>query len=189
MKKISALLLALVLMLGMLTACSNENIGQALDIAESVMSALDDYSAVPGESGAPESSAAPEESGRPESSPAPETPEPEAAVSEDGEYSSKDEVALYIHTYGHLPANYITKNEAKKLGWDSSAGNLDQVAPGMSIGGDRFGNYEGILPEGSYTECDVNYSGGFRGAERLIFSSDGRIYYTADHYKSFQQLY
>ncbi|MBQ7783510.1 MAG: ribonuclease, partial [Oscillospiraceae bacterium] len=66
--------------------------------------------------------------------------------------------------------------------------NLWEVAEGMSIGGDRFGNYEGILPEGDYTECDVNYSGGFRGSERLVFSDEG-IYYTNDHYASFTQLY
>lgn len=114
------------------------------------------------------------------------------AISEEGTYTSKEEVALYIHTFGHLPYNYITKKEAKALGWDNSAGNLDEVAPGMSIGGDRFGNYEGSLPEADgrkYFECDVNYAGGYRGAERIIFSNDGLIFYTNDHYKTFEQLY
>ena len=119
---------------------------------------------------------------------APET-ETEPAVQEDGEYTSPEDVALYIHTFGHLPDNYITKNEARDLGWDSSQGNLWDVAPGKSIGGDRFGNYEGLLPEGNYRECDVNYEGGYRGAERLIYSQDGSVYYTNDHYKSFTQLY
>ncbi len=116
----------------------------------------------------------------------------ELTVEEDGEYTSRDEVALYIHEFGHLPSNFITKKEAKKLGWESSKGNLDKVAPGMSIGGDYFGNYEGNLPEKkgrSYTECDINYEGGRRGAERIIFSNDGLVYYTNDHYKTFEQLY
>ena len=114
---------------------------------------------------------------------------PELTVTEDGVYTSPEEVALYIHTYGHLPDNFITKNEARDLGWDASRGNLQDVAPGKSIGGDRFGNYEGLLPKGNYKECDVNYSGGFRGAERLIYGTDGSVYYTNDHYQTFTQLY
>ncbi len=113
-------------------------------------------------------------------------------IEEDGTYTSKEAVAAYLHLYGHLPDNFITKKEAKKLGWDASAGNLDEVAPGMSIGGDYFGNYEGLLPEAkgrSYYECDIDYEGGYRGASRIIYSDDGLIYYTEDHYKTFEQLY
>ena len=120
-------------------------------------------------------------------------------VEEDGEYSDKEHVALYIHTYGHLPSNYITKNDARAAGWDSGAGNLVSVLPGRSIGGDKFGNYEGLLPEAKgrkYYECDINYnpegktSGRVtRGPERIIFSNDGLIFYTADHYETFEQLY
>mgnify|MGYP002626138904 CR=1 FL=1 len=110
-------------------------------------------------------------------------------VTEDGSYTSPAEVATYLHEFGHLPGNYITKAQAKALGWESSKGNLWDVAPGKSIGGDRFGNYEGLLPEGSYQECDVNYAGGFRGAERLIFGTDGSVYYTSDHYASFIRLF
>lgn len=111
---------------------------------------------------------------------------------ENGTYTSKEEVALYIHLYGHLPSNYITKKEAQDLGWDSSKGNLNEVAPGMSIGGDRFGNYEGLLPDADgrkWTECDIDYEGGYRGSKRIIFSNDGLIYYTEDHYASFELLY
>ena len=124
-----------------------------------------------------------------------QTPLPEApikiVVTEDGHYNSKDEVALYIFTYQKLPSNYLTKSEAEDLGWISSKGNLDEVAPGMSIGGNRFGNYEGLLPDAknrTWTECDINYEGGFRGAERIVFSNDGLIYYTADHYETFEKI-
>ena len=111
-------------------------------------------------------------------------------IEEDGWYYSTEDVALYLYTYGELPDNFITKKEAQKLGWDNKKGNLWEVADGMCIGGDHFGNYEGLLPEeDEYTECDVNYEGGYRGAERIIFSDDGDIYYTGDHYKSFEQLY
>ena len=113
----------------------------------------------------------------------------EQLLDPDGSYTDKDEVAEYIDTYGELPENFITKNEAKALGWDSSKGNLQEVAPGKSIGGDRFGNYEGRLPDGKWTECDVNYHGGYRGSERLVFSEEGAIYYTNDHYETFEQLY
>ena len=113
-------------------------------------------------------------------------------VDEDGEYTSKEEVAEYIYLYGHLPDNFITKKEAKALGWDSKAGNLREVAPGKSIGGDYFGNYEGLLPEDDnrdYYECDIDSDGGYRGAKRIVFSNDGLIYYTEDHYESFELLY
>ena len=113
-------------------------------------------------------------------------------IKEDGTYTSKDEVAEYIYLYGHLPSNFITKKDAKKLGWVSSEGNLDKVAPGMSIGGDYFGNYEGNLPEAEdrdYYECDIDFDGTYRNAKRIVYSSDGLIYYTEDHYESFELLY
>ena len=111
-------------------------------------------------------------------------------LDEYGTYSSAEDVAYYLHVYGHLPDNYITKAEAEDEGWVSTRGNLWDVAYGVSIGGDRFGNREGLLPKGEqYYECDVNYSGGYRGEERLIFTDDGDVYYTNDHYKSFEKLY
>ncbi|MBO4784863.1 MAG: ribonuclease [Lachnospiraceae bacterium] len=125
----------------------------------------------------------------------PETPQAVDSgltVSEDGEYTSKEEVALYIHLYNHLPDNFITKKEAQDLGWDSSKGNLNKVAPGKSIGGDKFGNREGLLPkkEGRvYYECDIDYKKGSRNAKRIVFSNDGLIYYTEDHYESYELLY
>lgn len=112
-------------------------------------------------------------------------------ITENGTYTSKEDVALYIHTYQKLPSNFITKKEAQKLGWDSQKGNLDKVAKGKSIGGDRFGNYDKKLPEAkgrTWKECDINYEGGYRGAERIIYSSDGLIYYTDDHYNSFEEI-
>ena len=118
--------------------------------------------------------------------------EDEISVEEDGEYSDKEHVALYIHTFGHLPDNYITKAEAEKLGWVSSKGDLWKVAYGKSVGGSRFGNYEGSLPKKKgrkYYECDIDFDGKYRNAKRIIYSDDGLIYYTGDHYKTFEQLY
>ena len=128
-----------------------------------------------------------------ESDPAEEIAEAdrEAVIPEDGHYTTKEDVALYIHTYGELPDNFISKKEAEKLGW--SGGSLEPYAPGMSIGGSRFGNYEGLLPEAAgrtYTECDIDTMGAkSRGAKRIVFSNDGLIYYTGDHYKTFTLLY
>lgn len=113
-------------------------------------------------------------------------------IKEDGTYTSKEEVAEYIHLYEKLPSNFITKKEAQELGWNNRDGNLDEVAPGKSIGGDKFGNYEELLPVKKgrkYFECDIDYEGGFRGAKRIIFSDDGLVYYTEDHYKTFEQIY
>ena len=116
----------------------------------------------------------------------------DSLLDENGSYTSKEEVAAYIHQYGRLPSNFITKKEAKKLGWVNTEGNLAEVAPGKSIGGDYFGNYEGMLPEKDgrdYYECDINTDGSYRGAERIVFSNDGLIYYTPDHYDTFELLY
>ncbi len=116
----------------------------------------------------------------------------EVSVEKNGEYTSKEEVAAYLYQFGELPDNYITKKEAKKLGRVSEEGNLYKVAPGKSIGGDYFGNYEGILPEKEgreYHECDIDTDGHYRGAKRIVYSDDDLIYYTEDHYESFTLLY
>lgn len=132
--------------------------------------------------------------------PGPETPEPEPtadpkgndqAPEENGSYDSRDDVALYLHLYGELPENYITKNEARDLGWEG--GSVEDYAPGKCIGGDRFGNREGQLPEENgrtWHECDIDTLGASsRGAKRIVYSNDGLIYYTGDHYESFELLY
>jgi len=127
----------------------------------------------------------------------PESPGPsgepeQSQVVRGTDYGDREQVAEYLHLYGELPPNYLTKEEARELGWDPAEGNLWEVAPGMSIGGDRFGNREGLLPEATgriFYECDVDYEGGFRGEDRLVYSSDGMIWYTEDHYGSFVQMY
>ena len=113
------------------------------------------------------------------------------SISESGAYTDKVRVAAYINQFAKLPHNYITKGEAQKLGWQTK-GTLDKVAPGKSIGGDKFGNYEGILPKKNgrtYRECDIDYVKGNRNAKRIVYSNDGLIYYTGDHYKTFTKLY
>ena len=117
------------------------------------------------------------------------TEESSVVIDEKGSYDSKDEVALYLVTYHHLPGNYITKGEARKLGWEG--GSLEEAAPGKCIGGDTFGNREGLLPKNKkYHECDIETLGEERrGKKRLIYSEDFEIYYTDDHYASFTQLY
>ncbi len=160
MKKKLGLLLAIVLIAGILTGI--------LAACGSVLETPDPHTE-PGESGS----------------------EPTVILDEDGIYSSKDDVALYIHLYGKLPSNYITKKEAQELGW--SGGSLEPSAPGKCIGGSHFGNYEKLLPskEGrTYTECDIDTLGEkSRGAKRIVFSNDGLIYYTEDHYETFTLLY
>ena len=120
-----------------------------------------------------------------------DTEETDALIDEDGKFTTKEDVALYIHTYGHLPVNFITKKTAEELGW--TGGSLEPYAKGMCIGGDRYGNYEGLLPDApgrTYSECDIDTKGASsRGAKRIVFSNDGLIYYTDDHYKSFTLLY
>ena len=115
----------------------------------------------------------------------------QAKIVREGEYNSKEDVAAYIRLFkGALPRNFITKSAARALGWNG--GPLEPYAPGKSIGGDRFGNYEQRLPRlkaGFYKECDIDTRGRPRGAKRLVFTQDGlRIYYTGDHYKTFKEV-
>ena len=115
----------------------------------------------------------------------------ELPISEDGWYYSAEDVGLYLYWFGYLPSNFITKNEARELGWDG--GSVEAYAPGYAIGGDKFGNREGLLPKADgrqYYECDIDTDGAdSRGAKRIVYSNDGLIYYTDDHYESFVLLY
>lgn len=136
----------------------------------------------PAASDEPVQNAEPSESPEPSEKPGPDR---------DGYYYDVENVVLYLNEYGTLPPNYITKNEARELGWEG--GTPEAFKPGSAIGGDRFGNYEGALPKvsgRSYTECDIDTNGrSSRGSKRLIFSSDGLYFYTDDHYESFRELY
>ena len=112
-------------------------------------------------------------------------------LDKNGSYTSKEDVTNYLIQYRQLPMNFITKKEAKKLGW--SGGSLEAYAPGKCIGGDYFSNYEQRLPVVSgrtYHECDIDtLNAKSRGAKRIIYSDDGQIYYTDDHYETFTLLY
>ena len=140
-----------------------------------------------------ESAAKQETSGKAEKSEQDTAAKTAVKVAENGTYTSKDEVAAYIYEFGHLPSNYITKDEAEDAGWKTGGRSLDEVCPGKSIGGDKFSNREGKLPKAkgrTWTECDIDYHGEkSRGAKRIVFSNDGLIYYTGDHYKTFELLY
>ncbi|MBQ9179774.1 MAG: ribonuclease [Firmicutes bacterium] len=116
----------------------------------------------------------------------------ESKLDRDGIYDSKEDVKNYLIEYGELPSNYITKSEARELGWEG--GSVERYAEYKCIGGDRFGNYEGLLPKESdkdfYHECDIKTLGkNSRGAKRIIYGKDGDIYYTDDHYESFTKIY
>lgn len=183
MKRILALLLALILTLG-LVACG------MVPLDESVPADSQAQTTAPAES-------MPETGGLAASDPVETEPvqtEPEvtkALLDPDGWYYSAGDVALYLVAYGELPSNFITKNEARNLGWEG--GSVQKYKEGAAIGGDKFGNREGILPKESgrqYFECDIDTDGkSSRGAKRIVYSNDGLIYYTEDHYESFILLH
>lgn len=115
----------------------------------------------------------------------------DSAAQESKDPRSPEFVASVLRKTGKLPDRFLSKKEARQLGWVPEQGNLNEVAPGKSIGGDHFGNYEGKLPEKkgrSYREADVHDSPNRRGPERLVFSNDGLIFYTPDHYKTFYDV-
>lgn len=184
---ILALILSMVFSFVGCTAQDAELVADVLDIVEDVATYEEEAATEP----APDT----QEDDLPIEEETPQTEQEEEyddSLVEDGWYYTPEDVALYLYTYGYLPENFITKDEARDLGWESSEGNLWEVADGMCIGGDRFGNREGLLPDApgrTWYECDVNFDGGYRGGERIVFSSDGLIYYTDDHYESFTLLY
>lgn len=173
--KLITLLLALLLIYGAVSFFTGGNTDAVLDTAA-------DITANAAESAVP----APEEK-----APAATDGDNTQTIDEHGTYTSKEDVALYIHTYGRLPENFVTKKEAEAAGW--SGGSVEKYLPGKCIGGSSFGNKEGLLPDKEgrrWTECDINTLGkSSRGAERIVFSNDGLIFYTGDHYESFEQLY
>ena len=132
--------------------------------------------------------ATPKPTKAPTQAPAKPTPTPVPS----GPIIEPQAIADYIFANGRLPDNFITKKQAQDLGWDSYRNYVSDVAPGKSIGGDRFGNYEEILPvvKGrKYFECDCYYTKGKRNAYRIIFSNDGHVWYTADHYQTFTEMH
>lgn len=176
--RLTGALLALLLVFSVLSGCG----GAAPDVPSCTAApAADAVPAADAPSDAEADAVSPGESDK--SSP--------AALDEGGEYSSAEDVALYLHLYAHLPQNFITKKDARALGWNG--GGLDDYADGKCIGGDRFGNYEGLLPDApgrEYHECDIDtLHAASRGAKRIVYSNDGLIYYTEDHYESFILLY
>lgn len=171
MKKVLGLFLILLASLSLIS-CSDINL-EFGDVIDSVIDFIDEEAS---------SQEVKEESGNIE----------DIEIEEDGYYTSKEEVALYIHTYDKLPNNFIKKRDAGDLGWESSKGNLWDITDKKSIGGDKFGNREKRLPEKKgriYYEADINYQGEYRGAERIVYSNDGLIYYSGDHYETFTLLY
>jgi len=164
MKKLLALLLVTALALGLMAGCTMQDKAPKGQETSSVITA----------DGASQSPA-----------------DQKDTLDKNGVYTSKEDVALYIHTYQALPPNFITKQQAQSLGW--KGGSLEPYAPGKCIGGSKFGNYEGLLPSKkgrTYTECDIDTLGADdRGSKRIVFSSDGLIYYTEDHYVTFTLLY
>ena len=116
------------------------------------------------------------------------------AVEESGLYTTKDSVAAYLCKFDKLPNNYVGKDEGISL-YESKTGNTFSkwnfnpwTTLDVMIGGDVYENHDGQLPSGSYHEADVDYSAKNRGTKRLIYQSDCVIYYTADHYETFDKL-
>ena len=199
MKKLLALLLALVMAFGLL-GCEAV-VDLALDLAEAALVDTTEYATdesvpdQPEEDPIRDQTDDPAEADPPEDTTVADDPEDTTgvapAIDEEGFYYSAEDVALYLYTYGRLPENFITKSEARKLGWEG--GSVEKYAPDCAIGGDKFGNREELLPVASgrqYYECDIDTHGeNSRGAKRIVFSNDGLIYYTDDHYESFVLLY
>lgn len=200
MKKVFAIVLAIIMTMSVMLGCSNDKketppASQQTKTAQSAETVSNQQSAAKQKNEKIKAKDKQEkkqygQQGANQSQPAPDSTA-KVAVEKGKAYTDKDHVAAYIHVYKTLPPNYITKGQANKLGWKTK-GTLDKVAPGKSIGGDRFGNYEKILPDKpgrTWKECDIDYVRGNRNAKRICFSNDGLIYYSGSHYRDFERLY
>ena len=191
MKKVLSLTLILLLLVGCAPRPAQTEFVQLADppATDAPTEALVDTSLVLLTEAPQQETPAPTEPPKPTEAPTPASTACPVQYGED--YDDRDRVALYLHLYGELPPHFITKKDAQKLGWDG--GEVEYYRTGAAIGGDYFGNYEGLLPKKkgrSYYECDIGTVGKkSRGAKRIIWSNDGLIYYTDDHYESFTLLY
>lgn len=176
-KALAALALALMLVAGLfITAlCPSSTVGTAAQAEEMLLA----------RSKKKKNTATPIPTAVPTPAASRATPVPEGPITD------PQSIADYLFAHGCLPDNFITKKEAQALGWDNSVNYLSDVAPGKSLGGSYFGNYEELLPVvpgRKYYECDCYYTKGKRNAYRVIFSSDGHVWYTEDHYQTFTEL-
>jgi len=113
---------------------------------------------------------------------------PSGTATEDG----LDGVDHYLFIHHCLPDNYMTQEEAKLLGWKNWKGNLWDVFPGAVIGGSRYTNRDGRLPDAPWRiwyEADFDYNGGYRNWKRIVFSNDGLMFVTYNHYLTFSEVY
>ena len=184
-KRIFIVLLTVMLLFFTTSCAVNVNISDAIPPSGS----QDPTSAATPQAETPSTEAGIQSDETPEMVPA--EPTAEATLPTTGEYYyDLTNVVLYLDLYGELPPNFITKAKARELGW--SGGNVEKYMEGGAIGGDFFGNYEGLLPKADgriYHECDIDTeSPNGRGSKRLVFSSDGLYFYTSDHYESFSQV-
>lgn len=184
--KLLSLLLAVFMLSTAFVGCSAQDVADIAQTAYDIATIVEEVANTEVSEESPsEPSKSPEKAPEDSSAGQPDVLDP------NGSYTGKEDVALYIHTYGSLPSNFMTKKEAREGGWEG--GSLEPYFPGMCIGGDYFGNKEGLLPKADgrkWTECDIDTLGAdSRGAKRIVFSNDGLIYYTDDHYESFTLLY
>ena len=103
-------------------------------------------------------------------------------------YSGAD---AYIFYFGYLPDYYIDKATAMEAGWKTTHKNLSSLFPGKMIGGDVFENNNAKLPSSPgriWYEADINYIGGKRNRQRLVYSNDGLIFVTYDHFNTFYEI-
>jgi len=190
MKKYLRLLIASLAILFAFSGCGNIASNGAESTSKIAIS-----SAAPAEISQSTSQASPQSSSqsssqKPQSSSLASSPvsTQKSAPDEHGTYDSAQDVADYLLYYHKLPENYMTKKEARKQGWES--GPLHKVIPGKCIGGDVYSNFEGNLPKNSsYHECDIDtLNAKSRGSKRLVWSDDFKIYYTKDHYETFELI-
>jgi ribonuclease len=95
-----------------------------------------------------------------------------------------------LRATGRLPANYVTKSAAVAAGWTPGKP-VGSAIPGAQIGGDVFQNTSSILPSTPgrvWYETDVGLSSTVSRSKqpgtRLLYSNDGLLYVTSDHYNS-----
>ena len=112
----------------------------------------------------------------------------EVGTATDKGFDGADAWLLYRN---RLPDYYVTKDVAKAYGYRRKKNNLADVLPGHMIGGDVFLDKLGKLPHilgRTWYEADIDYTYGKRNLKRVLYSNDGLVFVSEDHYQTFYEI-
>ncbi len=96
----------------------------------------------------------------------------------------------WLRHYGQLPDNYHSESDLRALGWKQGDSPV-KFAPEKMVTRGEYENMNGHLPDAPgrvWYEADINYYSGKRNGHRILWSNDGLLFVTYDHYRTFIEV-